>query len=301
MPIDSASEMTTLKENFYTYVQSKDFDPYADFCAANPKRMSADEIKYFELGEGPVLLCLPGSTGKALTFYPYFEQLAQHFHVIAIDYPIVKGIEDLTLKLMQFVRSAQIDSFYIFANSFGTVAAQALASKMPEQVAGIVLTHAVTKTKDVPSKISRRHYKSLKGFMKSIRFLNFARFQKKFSKQLQKNINLFQEDTSKRLFWEGIFIEMLYDTTKEEMMSNYGFMRDFWDRFVFEQRHFERLRAKVVLMESYTDHEQNMPEKTALRALFKDAEYIVLPGDAHLSLVKNQALIFEAVLALLKA
>ncbi|MBS7526122.1 alpha/beta hydrolase [Fusibacter paucivorans] len=294
-------EIATLKDNFYANVQDVDFAPYADFCKANPKRVSTDGIPYYTMGEGPVLLCLPGSTGKALTFYPYFEQLTQYYQVIAIDYPVATGIEDLTLKLMQFIRSEQIDRFYIFANSFGTVAAQALASKMPEQVAGIVLTHAVTKTKDVPAKTSRRNQKSLKSFIKSIRFLNFARFQKKFSKQLQKNFTLFQNDTSKRLFWEGIFIEMLYDTSKQEMMSNYGFMQDFWDRYVFEEEHFSEMKAKVTLVESHRDHEQNLPEKTALRALFKDADYIVMPGDSQLSLVKNQAAILKAVVEMLES
>ncbi|MDK2865937.1 MAG: hypothetical protein PWP51_123 [Clostridiales bacterium] len=294
-------DIATLKDNYYANVQEVDFAPYAAFCKANPKRVSADGISHYTMGEGPILLCLPGSTGKALTFYPYLEQLANHCRVVAVDYPVADGIEDLTLKLMQFVRSEQIDRFYIFANSFGTVVAQALASKMPKQVDGIILTHAVTKTKDVPAKISRQNQKSLKGFIKSIRFLNFTRFQKKFSKQLQKNFTLFQNDTSKRLFWEGIFIEMLYDTSKQEMMSNYGFMQNFWDRYVFEKAHFSDMKAKIALIESHSDHEKNLPEKTALRALFKDADYIVLPGDSQLSLIKNQEVILKAVVEMIRS
>ena len=289
-----------VKDNFYEYVMEKELEPYFEFREKNEKLISPEGISYYEFGSGPVLLCLPGSTGKAMTFYQYFEGLSAHYRIIAIDYPVVDRIEGLTLKLMQFLRTKDIDAFYIFANSFGTVVAQSLLWKLPVQCKGVVLTHAVTKTSDVPKRTVKTHQKGLNSFIKSIRFLNFSRFQSKFAKQLRKNINIYQDDTSKRLFWEGLFIEMLYDTTKEEMMSNYGFMKDFWQHFAFDKAQFQSVTARVILMEAYTDHEANMPEKYAIRSLLPNVEYVVLPGEPHLSLVKNKAKIQESLLQLLK-
>lgn len=295
-----AYDSNLMKDNYYTYVMEGDLEPYLDFRKAHEPTISPEGITYYQMGQGPFLLCLPGSTGKAMTFYQYLLPLAQHYRVIAIDYPVVDGIEALTLKLMQFTRTLEMDRFHIFANSFGTVVAQSLLSKMPTNVSGMVLTHAVTKTEDVPKRTSKQHYKGINSFVKSIRFLNFSRFQGKFAKQLRKNVSIFENDTSKRLFWEGIFIEMLYDTTKEEMMSNYGFMRDFWKNYSFKKDQFKELKTKVVLMESHADHENNMAEKNAIRSLLPNVDYVVLPGEAHLSLVKNQAAILEKVIEISK-
>jgi pimeloyl-ACP methyl ester carboxylesterase len=287
-----------LKDNHYPHVLEKDFEPYKAFRMAHEMQVFTHgdmTLKYFDIGEGPILLCLPGSTGKALTFYPFVETLSTSYRMIIIDYPEAEGLTSLTLKIMNFMREMAFEPAYIFANSFGTVVAQSLMIKMPSQIAGVVLAHGVTKTDKVPSKTIRYHQKGLKSFMKSIKFLNFSRFQKKFAKQLRKNVNLYNDDTSRRLFWEGLYQEMLFDTTKAQMLSNYGFMKDFWESTVFEPTQFELEDTKIIIVESYDDHEGNKPEKLGLRSLFKHADYEVLSGDGHMSMVKNSDKISEYV------
>jgi len=285
-----AIDFEVLKDNHYPHVLEKDFEPYKAFRLQHEMQLfkhGETVLKYFDIGEGPILLCLPGSTGKALTFYPCIEVLSKSYRMIIIDYPEADGLMSLTHKIMNFVREMGFEPMYVFANSFGTVLAQNLMIKMPAQIEGVVLAHGMTKTDQVPSKVRRYHRKGLKSFMTSIKFLNFDRFQKKFAKQLRKNVNLYNDDTSRRLFWEGIYQEMLFSTTKAEMLSNYGFMKDFWENVTFEPAQFALEDTKIIIVESYDDHESNKPEKLGLRSLFKHADYEVLSGDSHMSMVKN--------------
>lgn len=295
-------DLEVLKDNYYINVFQKDWKPYADFRLKHElKHFKEGEmtLDYYDIGEGPVLLCLPGSTGKALTFYPYFETLSEHYRIIAIDYPIADGVTSLGLKVMNFIRQMDFESVYIFSNSFGTIIAQFLLSRMGENIKGVVFAHGATKTKTLASKAVRYHQKGLKSFITSIRFLNFTRFQRKFASQLRKNTSICPDDESKRLFWEGMYLEMLYTTSKEEMVSNYGFMLDFWKNYVFDASEFNVKHTPMIIIDSQADHEKNLPEKQALRGLFQSADFEVIKGDSQMSLIKNSGKISEIVLRLL--
>ena len=92
-----------LKDNHYPHVLEKDFEPYKAFRMAHEMQVFTHgdmTLKYFDIGEGPILLCLPGSTGKALTFYPFVETLSTSYRMIIIDYPEAEGLTSLTLKIM---------------------------------------------------------------------------------------------------------------------------------------------------------------------------------------------------------
>ncbi len=277
-----------INRQHYQYVLENDMVPYETF-RANYELKEKAGVSYYEAGKGPILLLLPGSTGRGISFFEYMMELSQDFHVITVDYPKVEGLNELAEKMLGFIKTLEEEKIHVFCHSFGSVLAQEMLKRQPDLFDQVIIAHGLSKDKLVGKSTIRNQQKSIRSFMRSISFLGYERFLKRFSKRLRRSFHIFPDDTSKRLFWEGFYEEMLYTTPKEIMLSNYHFMRDFWLHFVFEKDDFKVDSSKVHIIESYSDHQLNMPEKQALKALFEDADYHILEGDSANSLIKNKS------------
>jgi len=280
-----------LKEAHYQYVLDAQWDHYTTFLDNNEKKRYEDPsgtLNYYDVGEGPLVFCFPGSTGKAMTYIEYLEELSSRYRVISIDYPVSDHIDKLVAFLIRFIESFEEAPRYCFANSFGVVLAQLIILRKAKIFDKIIFLHGMSKDTDISKKTIKIHRKSLNNFTKSIKNLRYTNFQKRFSNRIKKSINIFPDDTSKRLFWEGLYEEMLYDTSKEELLSNYGFMRDFWMEKSFKHKDFASVESQIFIIESESDHALEMDEKRALKALFPNSKYKIIKGDTHLSLIKNK-------------
>ena len=248
------------------------------------------DVRYTEMGSGPLILMLPGSTGKALSFYEYIEAFSDKFRTVAIDYPVVESLGEIKSLLIDFISAIKKDDdpTYVVANSFGTVILQEMLIEKPDLFDQIFFIHGMSKDELVSKKTVKLHQRSIKSFLKSVSFLNYDSFQRRFGKRIRKSINIYPDNISMRLFWEGFFEEMIYSTTQKEMISNYKFMKDFWDHRLYDKTLFEKVTQPVFIIEAITDMEAEFPEKLALCSLFKGHELLMLNGDANLSLIKNK-------------
>lgn len=290
----------TLKEKHYKYVLDEDFKDYDQFKSTLEMKyfkVQNAEINYIEIGEGPLMLLLPGSTGKGISFYEYLVELSKTCRVVALDYPVVASLGEMTELIYEAVKQAkrQGERAYVMANSFGTVLLQELLLKQPDLFDHIFFIHGVSKDELVSKKTVKLNQKSIRSFLKSVGFLNYNRFLKSFSKRVRSSINVHPDNVSKRLFWEGFYEEMLYSTSKEEMISNYTFMKDFWDNRLYTADQFSGVKAPVHIIEAFTDMDAEIPEKLALCSIFPNHELHILKGDANLSLIKNR----DEILAIL--
>ncbi|MBF4694117.1 alpha/beta fold hydrolase [Fusibacter ferrireducens] len=294
------SQALTLRERHYKYVLDEDFKYYDAFISKRIYEtavIKGHEVRYIEMGSGPLLLMLPGSTGKAMSFYEYIEGLSTEFRTVAIDYPVVESLDEMRAVLIEFTQFIlkQGERAYIVANSFGTVILQEVLIERPDLFEQIYFVHGMSKDKSISKKTIQLHQRSIKSFLKSVTFLNYDRFQKRFSKRIRKSIDICPDNISRRLFWEGFFEEMIYSTTQSEMISNYKFIKDFWDHRVYDTTMFESVTQPVFIIESFRDMEAELPEKLALCSLFKTSELFKLSGDANLSLIKNRDAIIQFI------
>ena len=140
----------------------------------------------------------------------------------------------------------------------------------------------------VSKKTVKLNQRSIKSFLKSVSYLNFESIKRRFGKRIRSSINIYPDDVSKRLFWEGFFEEILYSTSQKEMISNYTFMKDFWDHKTYTKEMFEAVKNPVYIIEALTDMDAELPEKLALCGLFEHHELMILKGHANLSMIKNR-------------
>ncbi|GAU77955.1 alpha/beta fold hydrolase [Fusibacter sp. 3D3] len=290
----------SLKEAHYKYVLEEDFAHYAEFKSKlvyKTRTIRDHEVRYIERGAGPLLLMLPGSTGKALSFYEYIEAFSDNFRTVAIDYPIVASLSEMKTLITAFILEIKVPEtpVYVMANSFGTVILQEILIESPELFDQIFFIHGISKDDLVSKKTVKLHQRSIKSFLKSVSFLNYESFQRRFGKRIRKSVNIYPDHISMRLFWEGFYEEMIYDTTQNEMISNYRFMKDFWTNRTYDKAQFEKVIKPVFIIESLTDMDAERSEKLALCSLFKGHELFVLKGDANLSLIKNKDEIVDLV------
>lgn len=287
------SEPVSIKEKHYKYVLEEDYERYVSSRSSlefKQLEIAGTTLKYIERGQGPLLLMFPGSTGKGISFYEYILDLSNRYRVVAIDYPVANSLEHLVEMIRIAVERLQVDEqpIYVLANSFGSVILQELLIKEPKLFDHVIFMHGVSKDSLVSKKVVKMNQKSINSFLKSISFLKFSSFQKRFSKRLRSSMHIYPENISLRLFWEGFYEEMLYNTTQEEMISNYTFMKDFWYHRLYSKEQFEPVKSPVIIIESFADMDAELPEKLALCSLFPSHEMLMLKGDSNLSMIKNR-------------
>ena len=115
------------------------------------QQLSQVRLRYLEAGEGPCLLLLHGMgpQASAESFQFMFEDLAQKYHVIAIDLPGF-GKSDRVMKhgptfdvivdaLREFIDVKELQSPAVLAHSAGGWFASILAYESPERLGKLVL------------------------------------------------------------------------------------------------------------------------------------------------------------------
>ena len=86
-------------------------------------------------GEGPALLLIPGTLGRADIFWQQIEALAPQLRVIAVSYPAAGGIAEWAGDLAALLMARGIERAAVLGSSLGGYLAQYLAAVQPERVA----------------------------------------------------------------------------------------------------------------------------------------------------------------------
>lgn len=113
-------------------------------------RLSAGVVHYLEQGQGVPLVLLTANPGEAADYAAVIPALAQHYRVLALDWPGY-GQSEIPAQpeswsalrfysaLREFLAALELPPAYFIGNSVGGNAAARLAVESPEQVRGLVL------------------------------------------------------------------------------------------------------------------------------------------------------------------
>jgi pimeloyl-ACP methyl ester carboxylesterase len=101
-------------------------------------------VRYFEAGDGPAVLYLPGAGGPTMTFA--LDALAEQFRVIVLEYPgwgeqpnEVADFDGLADQVAQIATALGLERFHLIGTSFGGACALHLALRFPDRVESLVL------------------------------------------------------------------------------------------------------------------------------------------------------------------
>jgi pimeloyl-ACP methyl ester carboxylesterase len=102
------------------------------------------DVTYYEGGEGPSVLYLPGAGGVNLTYA--LDALAQRFRVIVLEYPgwgqqpnDVADFDGLARQVAEIATAIGLERFHLVGTSFGGACALHFVTLFPERVESLVL------------------------------------------------------------------------------------------------------------------------------------------------------------------
>lgn len=89
---------------------------------------------YIDVGEGPVLLLIPGTLGRSDIFWQQINALKGRIRIIATSYPAIGGVVEWGADIISLMDELKIDTATILGSSLGGFLAQYIAAKSPERV-----------------------------------------------------------------------------------------------------------------------------------------------------------------------
>ena len=118
------------------------------------------EVRYLEGGEGPPLLLLPSSAGRANEYQPLIPSLENDFHLFSLDYPgfgksgaveRIEGTQDLADFVLRWMDGIGLRRCHIAGFSLGGWIALSLALSHPERISKLILiATSAGKRPDIP-------------------------------------------------------------------------------------------------------------------------------------------------------
>ncbi len=113
-------------------------------------RLSHGSVHYLEAGQGAPLLLLSANPGESRDFAAVMPVLAQHYRVLALDWPGYGGSDipadaaqwtvlRIAAVLREFIAALALPPVLLVGNSVGGNAAARLAAEVPQSVRGLVL------------------------------------------------------------------------------------------------------------------------------------------------------------------
>ncbi|MEY8840599.1 alpha/beta fold hydrolase, partial [Cribrihabitans sp. XS_ASV171] len=116
------------------------------FAARHPEQRFEREGRdwgYIDCGEGPALLLIPGTLGRADIFWQQIEALQDHLRIIAVSYPASGGVADWAGDLVALLDRLGIDTATVLGSSLGGYLAQYMASAAPARVTALVAANTL--------------------------------------------------------------------------------------------------------------------------------------------------------------
>ena len=101
-------------------------------------------VRYFEAGDGPAVLYLPGAGGPVMTFA--LDAIAERFRVIVLEYPgwgaqpnDVADFDGLADQVAEIATALGLERFHLIGTSFGGACALHFVLRHPDMVESLVL------------------------------------------------------------------------------------------------------------------------------------------------------------------
>lgn len=253
------------------------------------------EWQYLLSGQGNyTLVFLPGIIGKKAVYFKYLETLADHYKVIALDYPIVESLEELVLGIHKIIQYETVDKVILFGQDFGGIVGQLMVEQYPEEIDALILMNSSTNSIDVPKKNAKRNVTSLKRFLSMTKGNGYNTFRKKLKKRMSQGI--MDAGVKNPAAWAPFYQQLLEDTTRGEMISCHYCAMMFWKEHRFTEESFINYEGSVLIIESEVDKFNKLDEIKILKKMFNNHSVLEIKGSRNMALERNRHEIIGKIL-----
>jgi pimeloyl-ACP methyl ester carboxylesterase len=227
------------------------------------------------------VLYLPGGIGRAEAAFPYLIALEGDHQVVAVDYPQLSSVDALVNGLLAILDVEGIQRADVWGTSFGGMAAQVLARRVPERVSSLVLSNTAVPD---PGRARRADRQAAVAALPVpvIRWLL----------RLSVNRLLRPLPRTQPGFWVSYLRPSLSAGGKGRMVSLSRMAADFY-RLTFHPNDLAGWHGRVLLL-SATDDELYRSMRRPLLRLYPGAEQVTVPG-GHAATIGRESTYLDAV------
>ena len=111
------------------------------FAAVHPEmrtKLNGREWGVMDMGQGPVLLLIPGTLGRGDIFWQQMLALKNRIRIIAVTYPESGGIPEWSKDMLALMDQLEVSRATVLGSSLGGYLAQYLAETAPDRVERLV-------------------------------------------------------------------------------------------------------------------------------------------------------------------
>ncbi len=126
------------------------------FAARHPEQRFEREGRdwgYIDCGEGPALLLIPGTLGRADIFWQQIEALQDRLRIVAVSYPAKGGVAEWAGDLVALLDTLEIDKAVVLGSSLGGYLAQYIAAEAPARVTALVAANTLHSVKGLDQRM----------------------------------------------------------------------------------------------------------------------------------------------------
>jgi 3-oxoadipate enol-lactonase len=245
-----------------------------EFRRKHPKRslsVGSTEWTYRVAGSGTEgLLALPGALGGSEGLAPLLQHLADDYHLLFVEYPVVSGLDDMLAGLSEILRREGIGRTALLGGSFGGMVAQAFLLRFPEETSRVLLS--ATGPPDP------RRARTNERFLRLLRFIPMGVVRSLLRLGIKKLTTRVPRD---RELWRGYYSKALDGLTRERLRSLYRVSMDFDREYSGRSAALESWPGEMVLIEGSEDRVASKKSRDALKAAYPRAETVTLQGAGH--------------------
>ncbi|MDF1727078.1 MAG: alpha/beta hydrolase [Sulfitobacter sp.] len=116
------------------------------FAAQNPEQritLNGRAWGYLDVGEGPVLVLIPGTLGRCDIFWQQITALSDRLRIVSTSYPDSGGVEDWAQDIVALLDHLDIPRASVLGSSLGGYLAQYIAGAYPDRMARLVAANTL--------------------------------------------------------------------------------------------------------------------------------------------------------------
>ena len=226
--------------------------------------------RYRASGDGQhTLVALPGALGGASAYFVLMTELESRHRVLAIDIPDTASIREVTDGILDVLNREGVERASFLGASFGGLLVQAFAKSHPERVARLILSQTGSPGGIPPGK--GRFWARVVSMMPTglIRWL-FARL-----------IGVMVKRMPGKDFWLPFYTEEIKRLDRRGLATRYLLTSDFVESYDWTPEAADAWRGPVTILSSRKDAMVGNKMRTALTALYPDADTHVFQSEGH--------------------
>lgn len=276
-------------DNLYADVPVDQRKTFQAFRAEHPMKttdVNGVMWEYMDSGSGDeVVLLLVGGLRKADAAWKSVPMMEDEFRVITPSYPTLNTMAELADGLAGILDAENIDSAHVLAGSFGGMLAQIYVRRHPQKVDKLILSTTAVLDDD-----------NIAQYKQALTMIDSATPEQVAELAPQMLFAIIAPPENLHAFYRAYLHELYtYRIDKAELLSTYRCLLDFAQNTEFTADDLADWDGKMLILESDDDATFDESTRSAVRAIYPQAQTHVFHGAGHSPGTTQRDLYYQVV------